>query len=46
MSDDTFRYHTARHGDTLRRLRGWLSRRPAESWLFFAAGIILGSIVG
>lgn len=46
MHDDTFRYSPQRHRDAVYRLRDWLSRRPVESWLFFVAGIVLGSVVG
>jgi hypothetical protein len=46
MSDNTFRYRTTRHADTFDALRGWLSRRPLESWLFFVAGVLLGTIAG
>lgn len=31
---------------TARRVRHFLSTRPAESWLFFFAGIVLGAILG
>lgn len=28
------------------RSRAYLRRRPAESWLFFFAGIVVGAILG
>ena len=27
-----------------RRFMRWLKARPAESWLFFAAGVVFGSV--
>lgn len=36
-------------GDTAplyRRVRRFLGSRPAESWLFFFAGIVAGAILG
>lgn len=30
---------------TLRRVRNYLATRPAESWLFFFAGIVAGAIL-
>lgn len=29
-----------------RRARLYLATRPAESWLFFFAGIVLGAVLG
>lgn len=40
------RFDTAQTRPTLRRLRGYLATRPAESWLFFFAGILAGAILG
>jgi hypothetical protein len=34
----------ARAKDTLHRVGEWLGRRPMESWGFFIAGFLLGSI--
>lgn len=30
----------------LARARGYLASRPLESWLFFAAGLFAGAILG
>ncbi|MEL6387685.1 MAG: hypothetical protein AAFR41_01845 [Pseudomonadota bacterium] len=35
--------HDAEHGTDAGRFGRWLSSRPAESWMFFAAGLVLGS---
>lgn len=32
--------------DTARRFLRYLSRRPAESWAFFAVGVLLGAFFG
>jgi len=29
-----------------RRFRDWAVARPLENWLFFAAGLVLGAILG
>ncbi|MEM8635402.1 MAG: hypothetical protein AAGF33_10540 [Pseudomonadota bacterium] len=31
--------------DGMQRFGRWLSRRPAESWVFFAAGIVIGGLL-
>ncbi len=31
--------------DSAGRFGRWLARRPAESWMFLAAGLVLGGIV-
>jgi hypothetical protein len=38
-------YPPTRTSDTVDRLRRWLLARPAESWLFLTAGIILGTLL-
>jgi hypothetical protein len=32
-------------GHTVRRWVDWAKSRPSESWVFFAAGLVLGGIV-
>ncbi len=27
-----------------RRFLAWLAKRPAESWMFFAVGLVLGAV--
>jgi len=39
-------FHTSTGMGTGRRIRAYLSTRPAESWLFFFAGILAGAILG
>lgn len=34
----------ARAKNTIQRVGEWLGRRPMESWGFFVAGFLLGSI--
>lgn len=46
MSDFTDCSSRCHCSETAERLRAWLLSRSAESWLFFAAGIIVGVIVG
>ncbi|MDP1554924.1 MAG: hypothetical protein Q8S09_03775 [Hyphomonas sp.] len=41
MNDQDYRYPP--RSDT-GRLGRWLSTRSAETWMFFAAGVILGGI--
>ena len=40
---DERRYSSPRDGDTARFGR-WLGQRPAESWMFFIAGLFLGGL--
>ncbi|WP_173380465.1 hypothetical protein [Azospirillum sp. B510] len=40
------RFDTTQGRQTLHRVRRFLATRPAESWLFFFAGIIAGAILG
>lgn len=44
MSDRS--YHTRTHRETgnAGRFGRWLGSRPAESWMFFAAGVLLGGL--
>jgi hypothetical protein len=48
MTDETRNYHYYRYAneaDTLvDRIRGYLSRRRAADWGFFAAGVLLGAL--
>lgn len=45
MEDDYRRRYSPRDEDSgLDRFGDWLKRRPAESWIFFAAGIFLGGL--
>ena len=52
MSHETYRSRTYRRpaaadrSDTMDRVRAYLRSRPTESWLFFAAGILAGVILG
>ncbi|HRJ00161.1 MAG TPA: hypothetical protein PKV67_05250 [Hyphomonas sp.] len=39
MNDQDYRYPPRSDAGRLGR---WLSTRPAESWIFFAAGVFLG----
>lgn len=32
-------------GERFKRFTQWLSRRPMESWLFFAAGVVIARIL-
>ncbi len=41
MHDQT---DTSRQPSDAARLGHWLRTRPAESWLFFAAGLVIGSL--
>lgn len=44
-----FNDHRRRYSDVgplLQRARLFLASRPAESWLFFFAGIVVGAILG
>lgn len=45
-TDYAFRRHERiNFGHTVHRWRDWLKSRPSESWVFFAAGLVLGGIV-
>ena len=51
MSHDAYRSRTYRRpahdtSDTMARVRAYLRSRPTESWLFFAAGVLAGAILG
>jgi len=37
------RSYTSRNDTDTARFGRWLKSRPAESWMFFAAGLVLGS---
>ncbi|MEM7766901.1 MAG: hypothetical protein AAF253_05370 [Pseudomonadota bacterium] len=41
MDDRTY---SSRTDSDASRLGRWLKTRPAESWMFFAAGLVLGSV--
>jgi len=40
------RFNTTQGRPLARRVRNYLATRPAESWLFFFAGIVAGAILG
>ncbi|WP_199231571.1 hypothetical protein [Azospirillum sp. TSO35-2] len=40
------RFDTTQARPLAGRVRAYLSTRPAESWLFFFAGILAGAILG
>ena len=40
MEDRTY---SSRPSSDASRFSRWLSSRPAESWMFFAAGLVLGA---
>ena len=48
MTDDTrdYRYYRFAHDADrwIDRVRGYLSRRTAADWGFFAAGVVLGAL--
>ncbi|MEO0982501.1 MAG: hypothetical protein AAFX03_07595 [Pseudomonadota bacterium] len=44
---DDSRYERSRYADEdngLHRFGRWLARRPAENWMFFAAGLFFGGL--
>ncbi len=44
--DDAFRAHDRiDFGHTAHRWLNWVKTRPSESWVFFAAGLVLGGIL-
>ncbi|KCZ52325.1 MULTISPECIES: hypothetical protein [Hyphomonas] len=38
------RYNTSETRSDAGRFGRWLSTRPAESWMFFGAGVLLGGL--
>lgn len=45
MEDDYRRRYSRPEEDSgVSRFGEWLKQRPAESWIFFAAGIFLGGL--
>lgn len=51
MHDTDYRTRYARgsyrqRNDTVQRLRAYLLTRRTETWVFFAAGALLGAIIG
>jgi len=46
MTHESDDYRFTRARGTADSFRDWLMRRPTESWLFLAAGLVLGTIIG
>ncbi len=44
MTERTYETRYDRAEGDAGRFGRWLSRRPAESWMFFAAGVFLGGL--
>ncbi|NBC20975.1 MAG: hypothetical protein GVY06_08045 [Alphaproteobacteria bacterium] len=44
MTERTYETRYDRPAGEAGRFGRWLSRRPAESWMFFAAGVFFGGL--
>ncbi len=44
MTDRSYETRFGTGREDAGRFGRWLSRRPAESWMFFAAGVLLGGL--
>ena len=45
MSDRDYYGYDRRDENGFSRFLRWLGRRPTESWMFFAAGVFIASIL-